>query len=126
MPDLETKFELIWGSGYRVDSGILVALAETGWHLREAGVTVLYVSSPLQMGQIEQECGPLVRRQVESGDRQVVKLLRDQGFQVLDLHGAVGQGYFQTPAEHLDGAGRRKVSALLLDWLGRCLKAPPC
>ncbi|HXC65453.1 MAG TPA: hypothetical protein VNZ67_13910 [bacterium] len=125
MPDLETKFEVIWGAGYRLDGGVMVALAEAGWHLREAGVTVLFVASPLQMAQIGRECGPMVREQVESGDRQMVKFLRDQGFQVLDLHGSVDRGYFETPKEHLDGPGRRKVAAFLLDWLVHCLDKTP-
>jgi hypothetical protein len=123
--DRETKFEVIWGAGYRLDRSVMAGLVEAGWHLREAGVTVLYVSSPLQMGQIEKECSPSIRAQVDSGDRQVVQFLQDQGFQVLDLHRAVETGYFETPVEHLDGPGRRKVSALLLEWLGRCLTSKP-
>lgn|GEM_PF-3985809 len=124
-PDKEAQFEAIYGAGFSVNRDVLDALAQAGWHLRAAGVTVLYFVSPLQTDEIGRETSPEVRRQLDAADRQVDRFFADQGFPVLDLHGSVQRGYFESPSEHLDGPGRKKVAAALLDWLSSRLGGVP-
>ncbi len=77
--------------------------------------------SPAAVDELGRRWGPASRGQVEDEDRRLVGLMRDQGFAVLDLHAEDQGDFYEAPAEHLNGAGRKDVAERLLRWMAESL-----
>jgi hypothetical protein len=122
--DKDLAFQIIYGAGFRMDLDLLNALVQTGWHLKQDGVAALFVVSPAAVDELGRRWGPASRAQVEDEDRRLVGLMRDQGFEVLDLHAEDQGDFYESPAEHLNGAGRKAVAERLLRWMAATLNHP--
>ncbi|HXC65452.1 MAG TPA: hypothetical protein VNZ67_13905, partial [bacterium] len=120
-PDKDLQFQVIYGQGYRLNPALLNALLQTGWRLQEAGAEVFFVVSPATMDELQRRWGPEIRGQVDAGDQALVRQLGDRGLRALDLHAEDQRAFYESPAEHLDGAGRRAVAERLLRWMADAL-----
>jgi hypothetical protein len=114
------RVRLAYADGFALDQARLGALIETGRTLRSQGVRVRFYLTPMDRRSIGRYAGAGPVAQLDAGALAVRRALEGAGFEVLDLHAGLDEGFLDS-FEHLAGPGRRWLAERLVTW---SLEAP--
>ncbi|MGH7441829.1 MAG: hypothetical protein ACREKE_04055, partial [bacterium] len=118
---LRGHYQMVYGDGFALNNRELDALIGVGNILAGSGCQTLYYLTPVDRLELGKQMGAAVVEQLDASAAQVVKVLRQAGYPVLDLHALLNSGFIELPSEHLAAAGRLAVAKRLNVWVAEHL-----